>query len=440
MSADKRKNTKAFVVGIIAFIVLVFLFWMFWNKGYNWYQHSYLKNDKQPYGADLTFKYLEKLRPEEEFSVLDSTISANLSPMLGDSSNTNYLVLGYLPYIDSLSKEHMFQFVSEGNNIFLLTGAVPIDLLKEWHSGECLLYDEEVDFGIYYDPEYSDEVPASHYVDSLVSVNFIHPSLKSAEDVQFGHYVKDELKKHLWPYMDSTYFCEGNHSFTALGTINDHVNFFRVEYGDGYFYVHTNPKLFTNFYLLKDEGKAYADKVFAHLDNGPLVWDDKQWKTAMSDEYYKERYFQNEGPLSYLLSQESLRWMLYLLFAMAGIFFLLGSKRTQRAIPVLRPKENSSMEYVETISGLYFDQAGDGRIFRYLSDQFQFYIRKKYRFNFKWTEEETWPMLAKASGIPMTHIKDIIAIHSKGSYEPNVDNTMLTEYYRLIDHFYTNCK
>ncbi|NND93769.1 MAG: hypothetical protein HKN45_02835 [Flavobacteriales bacterium] len=434
-----KRNNTAIWVSAISLVALIVLFFLFWNNGYNWYDHSYDREDDEPYGADLTFNYLESIRSEEDFSVLDSTIAQNLAPYLGDSVQSNYIVFGWLPILDSLSKEHLFQYVSEGNNAFLLSGAVPTALLEEWHDGECVLYKEEPDYNYYFDPDLLEESPGI-LVDSMVQVNFTHPQLMNEEGYEFGHYVKDELKTYPWPFLDKTYFCENNTSLTSLGTIDEHVNFFRVPFGAGYFYVHTNPKLFTNFYLLTEDGKDYADKVFAHLGDGPIIWDDKKWKSDLSPEYYKERYFQNEGPLSYLLSQESLRNMLYLLFAMVILFFLLGSKRKQRAIPVLRQKENSSMEYVDTISDLYFNQGGDGRIFRYISDQFQFFIRKRYRFSFKWRDEQTWGVLAKASGIPIDHVKDIIAIHSKGAYEPNVDDKMLTEYYRLIEHFYTNCK
>ncbi len=437
MSTDQKGNRTPLIVGVAALLALISIFYFFWNSGYNWHLHSYRSDDKEPYGADLSLEYLKALRPAAEFSVADSSIATNLAPFIGDSADMNYVVLGYLPYLDSLDMDHLFRFAEQGNSVFLLAGAVPSQVLEELHNGECLLYEEEIEYDYYNGFPGADK---NSFTDSVIQVNFAHPDLRRAEDFEFGHYNQDKLEKYPWPYLDSAYFCSENTSLTALGNIHGQVNFFRVKAGKGYIYGHTNPKLLTNFYLIQDEGKEYADRVFAHLEEGAIIWDDKKWKAPKNQEYYKERYHQNEGALSYLLSQESLKWALYLLFGGAVLFFVFASRRKQRPIRVIRPKENSSLEYVETISGLYYTQSGDGRIFRYLSDQFQFFIRNRYRIQFRWKESDSWAVLAKASGIPLSHIEKIADKESKGSYEPNVDGVMLTEYYKLIDHFYSNCK
>ncbi|NNC83806.1 MAG: hypothetical protein HKN79_09520 [Flavobacteriales bacterium] len=439
MEKERKKDRKVLWIIVAALVMLVALFWIFWTPGYNWHLHSYHELDDQPYGADLTYAYLSSLRDSEEFVQLDSTIGANLQPYIDSAVvDHNYMLFGYMPLLDSLSREHLFRFVEQGNAMHLYTGAVPAHLLEEWHQGECILYEEEPYFD--WNGILQVEEDQGAFVDSLVHINLLHPDLRFEEDIAFGHYVKDRLVRYRWPYLDSTYFCAENTSLTALGTIGDHVNFFRVPHGEGYFYVHTTPKLLTNYYLIQDTGRRYADGVFAHLAPGPILWDQKRWKMQMDAASYADRYAQQEGPLTYLISQESLRWMLYLLFAMVVILFVFGTRRKQRPIPVIRPKENSSLEYVDTISELYFAQSGDGRIFKYLSEQFQFFIRNRYRIQFKWHDEQTWGILSKASGIPLSHIKSMTSTYTKGSYEPNVTSDLLTDYYRTLDYFYTNCK
>lgn len=437
MSVDSKKNIAPLLIGALALILLVGLFYMFWNQGFNWHVHSYRSTDDQPYGADLSQDYLRSLRKAEDFMTADSSMAINLEPYIEDSTDYNYLVLGYLPYLDSVDLDHLFRFVENGNSVFFLTGDVPDQLMAELHQGECVFY--ESDEGYYYDYEMEESTEAV-IMDSLVNLNFVHPDLRAEEGYSFGHHFKDKLERFPWHNVDSIYFCSENESFTAIGTINDRVNFMRVKLGEGYIYLHTNPKVFTNIYLTQESGREYADKVFGHLEEGPIIWDKKMWKSAPNKEYYSERYHQSEGALSYILSQESLKSALYLLFGGTVLFFIFGSRRKQRPIPVVRPKENSSLEYVDTISDLYYAQNGDGRIFRYISEQFQFFVRDKYRLQFKWKEPESWPLLAKASGIPEAHIRRIADKESKGSYEPNVDGVMLTDYYKLIEYFYSNCK
>lgn len=369
MSEAKKKDRTLGFVLFAVFVVCGLLIWYFYEPSYLWNRHAYLTKDDEPYDVDIVYDYLRSTHSEEgTFLEVDSAIHANIRSIGSTVTAADYIILGYLPWMDSASTEALFQFVERGNQVFLLSGTPPSEIMGRLHGQECVLYEPE------WSPFRTDTL--NQIEDSIVYVNFLHPTLEWQQPKPFSHQVQSHLEMFEWVHLDTTYLCDWNRSLEPLATINGQVNFVRADVGEGAIYVHTTPKLFGNYYMTSDAGRDYADRVFAYLGEGPVIWDAKEWIAPIDQRYHQDGYAKTDGPLAYLLSQESLRWALYCLMAGVLVLFLLGSKRRQRSIPVLPAKENSSIRYVETITDLYFGQGGDGRIFTYLTEQFQFFIRK----------------------------------------------------------------
>ena len=76
------KNSSSYRVPLIiggAVVLLAALFYAFYSPSYDWYQHSYDERDEEPYGADLSYRYLKQLRAADGFHVMDSSLSINLN-------------------------------------------------------------------------------------------------------------------------------------------------------------------------------------------------------------------------------------------------------------------------------------------------------------------------------------------------------------------------
>jgi len=426
-----KNNRKTVVLSTLAVSILVAVFYYFYTPSYNWYDHSYQDTDDEPYNIDLTKAYLKSLRPLDEFHMADSSIAQNLKPILNEKG-LNYIVFGYMPFLDSLDLVSMISFAKNGNSVFLFSEVFDSRFIEELHRSECVLYEHEFYDGTKY--PYFIKLPE-------VDMRMSDKRLQMGDPQHFVHYVKNEKKDFSWYYLDEDYFCDKNTSFQELGTMNGHVNYARASIGSGNIYLHTSPIALSNFYLLNDKNRAYADKVFAYLEEGGVYWDSKLWlaekvKVPMNG----SKYGHDEGPLAYLLSQESFRWALALIFTATVLFLLIGTRRNQRSIPILASQENSSLQYVDTLTGLYYAQRSDGRIFKFLSDQFLFFVRERYRIHVSWEEENDWPLLSKASGIPLAHLKYIKELKAKGSYEPNVNGDILADFYQKLELFYSECK
>jgi len=442
MALSNRGGNIAIIIAI-AVVVIAAIIWALYSPSYNWNYHSYEDYDEEPYGGDLMKTYLGGLREKEAFIEADSSLTRNLVNNVDSIGRSNYIIYGYMPYLDSTDEASLKQFAADGNNVFLLTGTIPNDLMESLTYGECMLYDipeyEQYDYNYYEEIEENDniaQIPPYIIRAKQVAVNFEHPSLRVDEDLLFAHQVQADQKLYDWLVVDSSYFCSENVSLTPISRLDGKVNCYRAEIGKGSIYVLTSPKLLSNFYLTQASGRSYADGLFAHLLEGPIIWDSKLWSRGNDP----TRYSATEGPLSYFLSQESLRWALYTLFIGLLIYFIFSTQRRQRAIPVVAVNENSSLEYVETISGLYYSQKADSKIMEYLAGQFQSQVRQRYRIPFKWEDEHTWPELAKASGLPASTIERI-CMYQQGTMGARLSpQDRLKQFYDMVEQFYQNSK
>lgn len=131
----------------------------------------------------------------------------------------------------------------------------------------------------------------------------------------------------------------------------DKAYFIKVKYGKGEVYLHLAPLLATNYYLLKEEGAAYAQAVFSYLPNNrPTIWfTTKENKDTI-----------NGSPLRFILAHPPLRYAWYLFLVGLLIFIVFRAKRRQRVVPIIRPLRNTSVEFVRNIGNLYLNE-GDAK-------------------------------------------------------------------------------
>lgn len=183
----------------------------------------------------------------------------------------------------------------------------------------------------------------------------------------------------LYPLLNTFSFVKLDSSTTTiLGKMklnNGEVfpNFFRIKYGKGLIYVNNQPEVFSNVALLsKNSSAEYVEHILSYIPKDrPVVWF-VQEQTRLSGEPV------NESVLSVLFRYPALR-MAWLIFIYGMLLYLIfNAKRRQRVIPVIKPLKNTSVDFVQTIGNLYF-QEGDtagilGKKIIYFLDR----IRTKY--------------------------------------------------------------
>jgi len=149
------------------------------------------------------------------------------------------------------------------------------------------------------------------------------------------------------------------------------MNFVRMQHGEGSFFFHSNPALFSNYHLMTEEGRTYAASILSHIPEGDVIW----------DQYYKPDF---EGPanrsnLRGLAQSKSLRWMMFSFIICGLLFLFFRGKREQRVIPIVEPPKNLSLTFVKTVGELYYERQDHTDLVHKQVKFFKDYLNQQYR-------------------------------------------------------------
>lgn len=144
-------------------------------------------------------------------------------------------------------------------------------------------------------------------------------------------------------------------------------NFIQLKYGKGVFYIHLEPDVFTNYYLLQEDNYFYIKEALKYLKDRQVYFFDQGL------DYQKE-----QTPLRFILSQPALKTAWYILLLVVFNYLVFKGKREQRAIPVIEPEPNLSIAFAQTISSLYYENGQPGNMVLKKIEYFLYNLRKQY--------------------------------------------------------------
>ena len=180
----------------------------------------------------------------------------------------------------------------------------------------------------------------------------------------------------------------------------------------------------------------YASGVFSHLRGKNMIWDE-----------YSKLPFWDDGnaynsPLYYILQQPSLKYAWWLLLLSVVIYVFFAAKRTQRIIPVLEPKTNTSLEFVNLISSLHYQNGNHLDMVKKKMKYFLYFIRSKYGIHAQTFTDGDIQKLSEKSKV---NIHDVHLIFNQynlieRNFANDIEANRLVDFYHAIEKFYTNCK
>ncbi|GAB4494581.1 MAG: hypothetical protein OHK0019_21310 [Saprospiraceae bacterium] len=433
-------NRTPLLIAALAVVLLAGLFYYTYQSGKSrfdwndsWSQDAYKETNPQPYGTQVIHRLLEKYFPGKKLTDIQKNIVEELP--LDSTGGSNYVFIGEALYMDSLSTEHLLQFVQAGNTAFLASKTIPFDLMFKIYYHEC----PEAEWNDY----------DSHF-DTVARMTLREP--KSASDGSFTfHYARqNQPQPYNWHFIGGQYFCDSlpHH---PLGYLNDSlINFARYPFGKGYFLLHSNPLVFSNYSLLRAEARPYLEGVLTWLPEGNIYWDAiSRVPEAIARRRNRSasRALDEEHPLTYILKQPSLAWAWYLLAGLAVTWLFFRAKRRQRIIPVLPKNENSSYEFISTIANLHFK----GKNYQGLCIQsmklFITQIRERYNLVAHIEQETLKPhvdsdffrRLAAVSEVPESQIRDIFTKYTATvQYQPTEE--MMVDLYLAMEQFWKKAR
>ncbi|GGG46620.1 hypothetical protein [Epilithonimonas arachidiradicis] len=179
------------------------------------------------------------------------------------------------------------------------------------------------------------------------------------------------------------------------------ADFVKINFGKGHFYVHSEPLILTNYYLLKSKNK-YLESILSYLPDRQTVWF-VETDTPLS-----------MSPMRFILNNPPLRYAWYLLLLGLLIFVLFNAKRKQRIVPVIEPLKNTSLDFIRSIGNLYLQEGDFHEMMAKKAQYFLNRIRMDLLIDTQHLDEQFIIKLHLKTGKNIELIKEAVALVKKG--------------------------
>ncbi|UYW00393.1 hypothetical protein K5I29_07390 [Flavobacterium agricola] len=209
-----------------------------------------------------------------------------------------------------------------------------------------------------------------------------------------------------YPVHFSTADFSGTYPKEVLATAENQEIFVRYKIGKGYLYLVHTPHVFSNQYLTQNDA-GFPSAILSYIDQNEV--------TLITEGQPKyKKYAENDyddstpGLLSFILSNRYLKTAWYIFVIGGLVFVLFRAKRVQRVIPILTPNKNKTLEFVQTISSIYYNDKNNLAIIKKMNAQFLDKIEKRYLLKTDNLGASFGKKLAHLTGKPEAEITQIL--------------------------------
>ncbi|MGJ8760755.1 MAG: DUF4350 domain-containing protein [Polaribacter sp.] len=347
-----------------------------WNENFK-------EKEKSPFGNYIIYNEAETLFKNQKVTLLKENIYDYLAfDSAYDSTKTyNYVAIKHSGYkLTNTGVTELLDFVAKGNNVFLAFNSFK-DSLKSSLKFTTNNLDKDV-----YDVKGLKKLKGTFELNNKAF---------SKTSFSFDRNIR------------RNYFLQYNENTTSvLGTFavdGEKVpNFIKIHYGEGAFYLHTQPIAFTNYYLLNNK-EEYAANVFSYLPNADVIWD-----SQIKSSKYEDKKEDDNNVFKFFLEHPTLTWFLFVSLIGLLLFMLFNARRKQRPIPIIKPLQNSTVEFTQTIANLYLKEQDHKNLVDKKIAYFLEKVRSKYLLDTSNLNTDFIEKLASKSGNDLQRTKYLV--------------------------------
>ena len=354
----------------------------------NWFQ-SYSRVDKIPFGTYVLHDLLSE-------KVAGNFIEINRPPFeaVSDSAlqGTYFFVNNYVG-INGDEMDRLLSWVEEGNTLLIASHGFSYELEDTLSLETTTVYNINA-------------------IGSQPLLELTNSTLQS----KTPHKIDRDLSVYVFEEIDTlshTVLGQADVYNDTLSLENPAPNFIKAPFGEGTIFLHTQPEVFTNYFLLDDNNLNYTEGVLGYLDTTNNIYWDNHYKSGKPIE---------TSPLYILLNNKYLKWAYYFMLMGALLFVLFEGKRKQRKIPVVEPPANKTFEYTRTIAGMYYDQKDYTAIAKKQIALFMEYVRTRLRIPTEHINARFFTQVAARSGNSVEDTKALFTfmdhIHKAENIQP----------------------
>lgn len=367
---------------------------------------TYRQKDKIPFGGSACFNILNRLPVAREVRIFNLPLLH--SPQIKRAQNTTYFFLDDNFSMDDAEFNRLMTFVSRGNTAFISANSFSQNF------GDSLKVETVTDYSEY------DWENGKFQGDSSrkFTFRFVNPLMK-------GEYSYDK-------YFSRSYFSEFSEKhFTKLATDDSgHAVMISRPFGKGKIILCSLPDVFTNYYMVNHPSRQFAYNALSYVSGESFWW----------DEYYKFYTNSQLNPFRFMIGNDAL-YRAFWISVLATLFFMIfGMKRNQRPIPVIRPLQNSTLQFVEVVSNVYRSSRNHKIIACEKIKVFMEFLRTKFQINTQTLDEDDYIRISRISGVELKNVKSLMLLIHETEIIEELSEPQLIELNRQIENFHQQNK
>ncbi|GAC1453165.1 MAG: hypothetical protein NVSMB7_15900 [Chitinophagaceae bacterium] len=393
------KGYRRFIIAFVLLLSLYVVTEINRPRPLDWTE-SLSKDKKTPYGAYILYHELKDIFPDAGISSYRQPVYNQLNDFTG--FNTAYLLIEPAAEIEKSDVTELLHYVGTGNYAFIAAEQFSKPLM------DSLKFNTERRF----DMAGKDSA----------TINFNNPALRA--DTNYGF-----TSMTLGGYFSRIDTMQS----VVLGS-NHHkdVNFIKIPYGEGAFFIHTAPLCFSNYFMLTAGNVSYTAKALSYLP--------RRIKQVYWDEYYKLGPEGSGNPFRFILASRWLKWAFRISLLTIFLFIFFEMKRRQRVIPVIEPPRNSTLDFVQTVGSVYFNQHDNKNIALKKINYFMEFVRSVFYLNTSQVNDEFIQLLAKKSGVGENETRQLVHLIYEINESQQITDQLLVHLSNQIDLFYAKAK
>jgi hypothetical protein len=222
----------------------------------------------------------------------------------------------------------------------------------------------------------------------------------------------------------------------VLGFNKAGPNFMIVFYGKGRFYLHTDPRALSNYFLLQNNNYQYLQHLFSMTPG-------LSQSMCIGTIIITKGIIRNRNPATNRdcpFCCNILPWprAFWLFLVLMGAYVLFGGKRRQRIVPTIAPNTNTTVAFTETIGRLYLQKKDNRNIADKLITYLLEHIRNQYFLNTSHINEDFIATLSRKSNNTKEGIANLFGLISNVQDTKDVSDEQLLLLNQQIENFYKN--
>lgn len=389
---------------------------------------SVIKKPVNPTGTYLLYNLVKKYSKTKSIQTIQTTSEKTLFDLL-PLTNTNgypnlYVSLAEKYKLKTADYEHLTNFVSAGNYAMISAEEFTNTFTNE-------VMDEKF-------------VTTTYFYDTNIYVHFNHPDFKSQQDLRL---LTGDINLHGNPiYLDFGFFRDEliTEDMIKISESQSHVNCVMLPFGDGFFVIHTQPHNFSNMNIVRKDGKVNAENIFSHFPYNNIYWHQNFGKYSeyrgqpKPKEKKQPQKYSRSSPLEFIISNPMLFTAFVLILIGLLLYVLVYSKRQQRIIPPVESNNNTSLEFLDVVSKLYYQQKQHNKLVNHMLKIFVTFVRERYYINLTTKQSDLPKRLSEKSGIEEARIKELID-RFRSAKSKQFSEQELIDLYVELEYFYQHC-